>query len=63
MLYWGGIVKKVCDGGGHFEYKCSYIQYRYANTLLGLYGVLYWISSPQKHIICHQNLGSMLPLV
>ena len=49
MLYWGGIVKKLCDGGGHFEYKCSYIQYRYSSTLLGLYGVLYWISSPQKH--------------
>ena len=56
-------MKKVCDGGGHFEYKCSYVQYRYANTLLGLYGVLYWISSPQKHIICQQNLSSMLPLV
>ena len=40
MLYWGGIVKTLCDGGGHFEYKCSYIQYRYASTLLGLYGVL-----------------------
>ena len=31
------------------------MQYRYANTLLGLYGVLHWISSTQKHIICHQN--------
>ena len=20
MLYWGGIVKKLCDGGDHFEY-------------------------------------------
>ena len=41
-------MKKECDGGGHFEYKCSYVQYRYVKTLLGLHGVLYWISSPQK---------------
>ena len=56
-------MKQLRDGGGHFEYKCSYIQYIYAKTLLGLYGVLHWISSPQKSIICHQNLSSMLPLV
>ena len=56
-------MKHLCDGGGHFEYKCSYIQYIYASTFLGLYSVLYWIYSPQKHIICYQNLSSMLPLV
>ena len=28
--------KKLCSSCGHFEYKCSYIQYLYERTLLGV---------------------------
>ena len=34
-------MKKVRDGGGHFEYKFNYVQYRYENMLFGLYCVFY----------------------